>query len=131
MSIKPIKGKIENLPSDGEHSMEVLVNHLMQFKGWEKVSSFCIADDVGNPGRFVKFLHKDTVYWVKVVDRNTYLEYSIGITQKTKKDYDKSCFRKGLDFVCKALSLSKIASEFFQDAILDRIENIIKECFKE
>ena len=85
MNTKQIKGKIENLPSDGKTSMEFLVKHLTLLSGYNKVSTDYISDADGNLGRSVKLFKNDIAYLVKIINKNSYLEYSIGVTEETQK----------------------------------------------
>lgn len=132
MNTKQIKGKIENLPSDGKTSMEFLVKHLTLLSGYNKVSTDYISDADGNLGRSVKLFKSDIAYLVKIINKNSYLEYSIGVTEEAQEAYKK---QKKADFVVSVISpvvgLGKALTKTSPEKYLTDIENAIKDFFKE
>ena len=131
MSTKQIKGKIENLPSDGKTSMEFLVKHLTLLSGYNKVSTDYISDADGVLGRSVKLFKNDIAYLVKIINKNSYLEYSIGITEEAQDVYRK---QKKVDLAVSIISpvvgLSKALTKTSPEKNLTDIENAIKDFFK-
>ena len=132
MSTKQIKGKIENLPSDGKTSMEFLVKHLTLLSGYNKVSTDYISDADGNLGRSVKLFKNDIAYLAKIINKNSYLEYSIGVTEEAQEVYRK---QEKVDLVVSVISpvvgLGKALTKTSPEKYLTDIENAIKDFFKE
>ena len=132
MSTKQVKGNIENLPSDGKTSMEFLVKHLTLLSGYNKVSTDYISDADGNLGRSVKLFKNDIAYLVKIINKNSYLEYSIGVTEEAQEVYRK---QEKVDLVASIISpvvgLGKALTKTSPEKYLTDIENAIKDFFKE
>lgn len=131
MSTKQIKGKIENLPSDGKTSMDFLVKHLTLLSGYNKVSTDYISDADGNLGCSVKLFKSDIAYLVKIINKNSYLEYSIGVTEEAQEVYRK---QEKVDLVVSIISpvvgLAKALTKTSPEKNLTDIENAIKDFFK-
>ena len=127
MNTKQIKGKIENLPSDGKTSMEFLVKHLTLLYGYNKVSTDYISDADGNLGRSVKLFKNDIAYLVKIINRNSYLEYSIGVTEETQKANAKMDAAREIKTLISPIWGIASAVTSSGSLELDIIENSIKK----
>ena len=123
MNTKQIKGKIENLPSDGKTSMEFLVKHLTLLYGYNKVSTDYISDADGNLGRSVKLFKNDIAYLVKIINKNSYLEE----TQKANAKMDAAHEIKTLISPIWGIASAVTSPGSLE---LDIIENSIKKFFK-
>lgn len=130
MNTKQIKGKIENLPSDGKTSMEFLVKHLTLLSGYNKVSTDYISDADGNLGRSVKLFKNDIAYLVKIINKNSYLEYSIGVTEETQKANAKMDAAREIKTLISPIWGIASAVTSSGSLELDIIENSIKKFFK-
>lgn len=130
MSTKQIKGKIENLPSDGKTSMEFLVKHLTLLSGYNKVSTDYISDADGNLGRSVKLFKNDIAYLIKIINKNSYLEYSIGVTEETQKANAKMDAAREIKTLISPILGIASAVTSPGSLELDIIENSIKKFFK-
>ena len=130
MNTKQIKGKIENLPSDGKTSMEFLVKHLTLLPGYNKVSTDYISDADGNLGRSVKLFKNDIAYLVKIINKNSYLEYSIGVTEETQKANAKMDAAREIKTLISPIWGLASAVTSSGSLELDIIENSIKKFFK-
>jgi len=130
MNTKQIKGKIENLPSDGKTSMEFLVKHLTLLSGYNKVSTDYISDADGNLGRSVKLFKNDIAYLVKIINKNSYLEYSIGVTEETQKANAKMDAAREIKTLISPIWGIASAVTSPGSLELDIIENSIKKFFK-
>ena len=130
MNTKQIKGKIENLPSDGKTSMEFLVKHLTLLSGYNKVSTDYISDADGNLGRSVKLFKNDIAYLVKIINKNSYLEYSIGVTEVTQKANAKMDAAREIKTLISPIWGIASAVTSSGSLELDIIENSIKKFFK-
>ena len=130
MNTKQIKGKIENLPSDGKTSKEFLVKHLTLLSGYNKVSTDYISDADGNLGRSVKLFKNDIAYLVKIINKNSYLEYSIGVTEETQKANAKMDAAREIKTLISPIWGIASAVTSSGSLELDIIENSIKKFFK-
>ena len=130
MNTKQIKGKIENLPSDGKTSMEFLVKHLTLLSGYNKVSTDYISDADGNLGRSVKLFKNDIAYLVKIINKNSCLEYSIGVTEETQKANAKMDAAREIKTLISPIWGIASAVTSSGSLELDIIENSIKKFFK-
>ena len=130
MSTKQIKGKIENLPSDGKTSMKFLVKHLTLLSGYNKVSTDYISDADGNLGHSVKLFKNDIAYLVKIINKNSYLEYSIGVTEETQKANAKMDAAREIKTLISPIWGIASAVTSSGSLELDIIENSIKKFFK-
>ena len=110
--------------------MEFLVKHLTLLSGYNKVSTDYISDADGNLGRSVKLFKNDIAYLIKIINKNSYLEYSIGVTEETQKANAKMDAAREIKTLISPILGIASAVTSPGSLELDIIENSIKKFFK-